>query len=302
MRTTFIILLTLFWAAQGYGQQVSVERNVKKVKKDVYDIALTIHKSDLGAYARLKQELPPNAKIEPKQYGSAEFKESDGKAVFTWLHTPLRSPLKIAYRLDVNDVSDRSLTSDFAYQAKNHLATILLKPLILEGRTAPKAEKSQKDAENQISASKTEKGDSIASEQTTNETVVLRGKRYITQKDTNFRVRVTITAKRTTNNVELKERIPQNFSAAPQAIGNAYYSMNKGEITISWNDVPESGRLEASYILKPMQPDPGIPAVEGTVETRTDKGMMVKNVQTLKTPVDHEDDQRKENAKNLWGN
>lgn len=294
MKIKLTFLLLLIWSVSyATAREVSVKRNVQQTGPSTYEIYVTIKKSDLGCFAQLRQELPQGVTIEPMRFDGSGFKKNYGDAVFTWVRMPKQNTLRIAYRINGENSKERYLTSQFSYQVRNTLATILLDPLILEG---VEEEIATQDAGKEQAASNEPTGNQQAEEAS------LSGNRYVTYDGDHYRVRLEIDARGVEKALSVQEHIPENFTAAPESLGNADFSLNKGTLELTWKPIPKTGKLEVTYTLRPLNSQAGYPQIRGTVKANTGSGTLSANIQSRSAKDNQKDKERVENAKDLWGN
>lgn len=277
---TIALLIFFAFFSSAAAQQVAVERNVEQSGDDLYTVQVTIHKSDLGCFAQFRQELPENTSIEPQQYSGSELRREGNEAIFTWMRLPLQNPVKLRYNLITEKSMNETVTSEFNYQVKNYLGKVVLDPLTLSGSMAQAA--LEKEA-------KTQSGSGLS------------GKRIMKKSGDQVQVAVNIRVPENTITLKLTEVIPDAYAASPLSLNGASYGMNRGEMTMTWDNIPSSGKLKAVYVLKSEANRSAYPEITGTVTANTAAGDKSAAITTSYDEMKKEDKERLQDAKNLWG-
>jgi hypothetical protein len=96
----------------------SVNRVVKPLANNTYEVSLTIDKQGVYGFSKLEEYLPSGAEAEVLNNQKAVFSQVDERAKFVWMSIPEDETLTVTYKVKANeDIGDalRAMEGNFAY-------------------------------------------------------------------------------------------------------------------------------------------------------------------------------------------
>lgn len=293
MKQFGLFFLLMVWQLAAIGQNtVRVSKSIPPTGQagQWLDVKLRIDKSDLICYAQFEQILPEGTQVQVLEYAGAEDRMEGNKLIFTWLRFPPESILIVHYKLRIPEAIGNKLTLSgrLNYQIQNHLGTALMPVHVVQvsGGTG-------KQSSNQTSGGQ-------QTDPQKEQTAAVNAWRELSAQNANYQVNVHLSKGNLTGSARLTENLPDGYFARPDELQGANMSIQNNQLILAWRNLPENDKLNIQYtLIKQGNAEGNQPALSGTF-TYQNAGQTKSLMINTRKP--DEDDERVNDALNLWGN
>ena len=244
-----LIFLGIFSSFNFLGDgEVTLTPNIPSEVKagNEFTVEITIHKGDIGGFARFQQDLPVGFTAKEKKSENGEFHFEDQKVKLQWMRLPFDKDITISYTIQVGATvkGEFKLNGKFSYIANNVVSSVEMTSATIKVTGGSMA-----DSDNGIKGSYKYQNVSLKNID------CIRQKPYL-NKNNEVIVNLLINKGTIDKFGKIQEQVPVGYNAVSIKSKNSIFTFKNHIVKFMWMNMPADPQFTVSYKLVPIN---GIP-------------------------------------------